>query len=312
MSGPPTTAAGAAPVVVVVGDVVNDVVVRPLGPVAAGTDTPCDIVRLPGGQGANQAAWLGVLGVPVRFVSRVGASDAAQHRADLASAGVEVRFSEDAEHATGTVVVIVSGRGERSMFTARGASRHLGAEDLGAEVLEGAALLHVSGYQLFEEPSRSAVRRLWARALAAGLPTSVDPASVASLAAVGPTNFLQWASGGRLVFPNLAEGRLLTGCDEPDAIVEALLDSFSLVALKLGPDGALAGSADGRRVRLGAAPTEVVDSTGAGDAFAGGFLAGWLAGADLAECTARAVATAARAVGRIGGRPSSAAGSTPP
>jgi sugar/nucleoside kinase (ribokinase family) len=153
---------------------------------------------------------------------------------------------------------------------------------------------------------------LWASALAAGLPTSVDPSSVASLATVGPTNFLEWASGGQLVLPNLIEGRLLTGRDEPDAIVEALLESFSVVALKLGSDGALAGSADGRRVRLAAAPAEVVDSTGAGDAFAGGFLAGWLAGGDVAECMARAVATAARAVGRIGGRPSSAPTATLP
>jgi sugar/nucleoside kinase (ribokinase family) len=312
VSGPPTTAAAGAAPVVVVGDVVNDVVVRPLAPVATGTDTPCDIVRLPGGQGANQAAWLGVLGVPVRFVSRVGAADAAQHRAALESAGVEVRFSVDAEHATGTIVVLVSAAGERSMFTDRGASRHLNAGDLGGDVLEGAALLHVSGYQLFEEPSRSAVRRLWASALAAGLPTSVDPSSVASLATVGPTNFLEWASGGQLVFPNLLEGRLLTGRDEPDAIVEALLESFSVVALKLGPDGALAGSADGRRVRLAAPPAEVVDSTGAGDAFAGGFLAGWLAGGDVAECMARAVATAARSVGRIGGRPSSGPTATLP
>jgi len=306
LSAPPATAAARAAPVVVIGDVINDVVVRPLGPVAIGTDTSSEVVRLAGGQGANQAAWLGVLGVPVRFVSRVGAADAAQHRADLESVGVEVRFSEDREHATGTIVVLVSPSGERSMFTDRGASRHLTAEDLGADLLEDAALLHVSGYQLFEEPSRSAVRELWGSALAAGLPTSVDPASVASLSAVSPRLFLEWTRGAELVFPNLVEGRLLTGCDEPDAIVDALLESFSVVALKLGADGALAGAADGRRVRLAAAPAEVVDSTGAGDAFAGGFLAGRLAGADLAECAAGAVATAARAVSRIGARPPSA------
>jgi sugar/nucleoside kinase (ribokinase family) len=164
-------------------------------------------------------------------------------------------------------------------------------------------MLHVSGYLLFEEPSRSAVRTLWDQALGAGLPASVDPASAAGLSAVNPRLFLEWTLGAQLFFPNLDEGRLLTGCEEPEAIVEALLESFAVVALKLGPDGALAGSVDGRRVRVPAASTEVVDSTGAGDAFAGGFLAAWVAGADLAECAARAVTTAARAVSRVGGRP---------
>jgi sugar/nucleoside kinase (ribokinase family) len=70
-------------VVVVVGDVINDIIVRPQGPIDVGTDTPSEIERSPGGSGANQAAWLAALRTPVRFAGRVGAPDAAYHRATL-------------------------------------------------------------------------------------------------------------------------------------------------------------------------------------------------------------------------------------
>jgi len=79
------------------------------------------------------------------------------------------------------------------------------------------------------------------------------------------------------VFPNLDEGRLLTGRDEPEAIVTVLLETYPLVALKLGAAGALVAAADGRRVPMAAQPAEVVDSTGAGDAFCAGFLTPWVA-----------------------------------
>jgi sugar/nucleoside kinase (ribokinase family) len=170
-------------------------------------------------------------------------------------------------------------------------------------VLEDAALLHLSGYQLFEPGTRSALRSLWATALSTGVPTSVDPASVAGLRAVGRQSFLEWTSGARIVFPNLDEGRLLTGRDEPDAIVSALLERYPVVALKLGSAGALVAAADGRRVPVAAQPAQVVDSTGAGDAFCAGFITPWVRGGGLEECALEAVTTATRAIGQVGGRP---------
>ena len=290
-------------VVVVVGDVINDIIVRPQGPIDVGTDTPSQIERSPGGSGANQAAWLAALGTPVRFAGRVGVTDAAYHRTALEQLGVDTWLTPDVEVVTGTIVVLVSPDGERSMFTDRGANRGLRAADLPARLLENARLLHVSGYQLFEPGTRSAVRRLWATALEAGVPTSVDPASLAGLREVGRQSFLEWTSGAQLVFPNLHEGQALTGRDEPDAIVAALLETYAVVALKLGAAGALVAAADGRRVPVAAQPAEVVDSTGAGDAFCAGFLTPWVRGGDLGECALNAVKTAARATGQVGARP---------
>jgi sugar/nucleoside kinase (ribokinase family) len=288
---------------VVVGDVINDVVVRPLGPMAVGTDTPSHVVAVPGGSGANQAAWLGSFEASVRFVGRAGREDAAIHRAALERHGVEALITVDEAALTGTIVVLVGPAGERSMFTDRGASLALCEEDLPAGLLEGASLLHVSGYSLFAEGPRAAVRRLWAAALGAGVTATVDPSSLAGLQAVGASSFLEWTAGAAIVFPNLDEGRLLTGCDEPEEIVATLLEHYPAVALKIGGAGAIVGSRDGRRFRSPAPFATVVDTTGAGDAFSAGFLATWLDGGDLSTCAASAVAAAARAVAVVGARP---------
>ena len=107
------------------------------------------------------------------------------HREALERAGVEPRLTDDEDLPTGTIVVLVSPDGERSMFTDRGANRALGAADLPAELLEGCRLLHVSAYPLFEPGSRDAVLQLCASAIAAGITVSIDPASAAGLRAVG-------------------------------------------------------------------------------------------------------------------------------
>jgi len=290
--------------VVVVGDVVNDIIVRPTGPFEAGTDTPSEIGRSPGGSGANQAAWLAALGARVRFAARAGATDAADHRQALERHGVEAWLAEEEQLATGTIVVLVSPDGERSMFTDRGANRRLREADLPTRLLAGARLLHVSAYPLFEAASRAAVRRLWAAALDMGVPTSVDPASVAGLRQVGRRPFLEWTTGATLIFPNLDEGRLLTGSDDPPAIVASLLEHYRVVALKLGREGALVATPDGRRILVAPEPGQIVDSTGAGDAFCAGFLACWALDGDLDACSTAAAKAAAQALGQIGARPS--------
>ncbi|GAA3934176.1 PfkB family carbohydrate kinase [Actinomadura viridis] len=288
--------------VLVVGDVIDDIVVRPLRPTAPDTDTPSAITAGPGGSGANQAAWLGALGARVRFAGRVGAADAAAHTAALAAAGVDARLAADPGAPTGRIVVLARG-GRRDMYTDRGANLNLSAADLPDDLLDGVTLLHVSGYSLFQPGVRAAAGDLMRRARERGAATSVDPASAAFLADAGPEAFRAWARGARLIFPNLDEGRLLTGAREPSAVAAALLDDHPVVALKLGAEGALVAARDGTRLALPSAPAEVVDPTGAGDAFCAGFLAGWAAGRPLEDCARGAVAAAGRAVAAVGARP---------
>ena len=289
--------------VVVIGDVMNDVIVRPLGPVAPGTDTPSRIVHTPGGSGANQAAWLASMGVEVRFLARVGTADAARHREALAASGVDPWLLDDPVQPTGTVVAFVGPDGERSMFTDRGSNIPVAAVDLDTGVLDGARLLHVSAYQLFDDATWAALRPLWSAAAHAGIARSVDPASVAGLRDLGAAGFLERTAGAELLLPNRDEGRFLTGLSGPAAIVEQLCEHYPLVALKLGPAGAVVGARGKDPIWRPALPAEVVDTTGAGDAFGAGFVARWVAGQPLTDCLDGALACAAGAVAHPGARP---------
>lgn len=288
--------------VLVVGDVIDDIVVRPRRAVTADSDTPSTITACPGGSGANQAAWLGALGVPVRFAGRVAAADVAAHAGALAAAGVDARLAADPDAATGRIVVLAEG-GRRDMYTDRGANLNLTSADLPGELLDGVRLLHVSGYSLFHPAVRDAVGGLVRRARERGAEVSVDPGSAAFLAGAGAEAFRDWSRRARLIFPNLDEGRLLTGRDDPYEVAAGLAADHDVVALKLGADGVLVATGGGVRLRLPSVPAEVVDPTGAGDAFCAGFLAAWTAARPLEECADGGLAAAARAIAAVGARP---------
>jgi sugar/nucleoside kinase (ribokinase family) len=285
--------------ILLIGDVINDVVVRPLRPVAEDSDTPADIRSCPGGSGANQAAWLGAR---ARFAGRVGAADHDAHVLALRQAGVDVRLAVDEDVPTGSIVVLVRPDGRRDMYTDRGANLRLRATDLPDDLLDDVDLVHVSGYSLFHPDVRQAVEDLAGRARTRGIPLSVDPASAAFLRECGSDEFLRWSRDASLIFPNLDEGRLLTGLSTPDDIAAALAARFAVVALTLGPDGALVQIGD-ERVRRPAKPATVVDTTGAGDAFCAGFLRMWTDTGDPAAATESGLELAARAVQRLGARP---------
>jgi sugar/nucleoside kinase (ribokinase family) len=288
----------------VIGDVVDEVIVRPLGAPSPLSDTPSAIADCPGGSAANQAAWLGYLGVEVRFAGRVGVPDVGRHAGELSRYGVDARLVPDPEAGTGRIVVIVGKRGERSMFTDRGANLRLSAEDLGHDLLEEVDIFQVSGYSLFHPPVREVVRELMVEAQRRDITVSVDPASEAGLREVGPERFLAWVARAKLIFPNLDEGRVLTGCQDPQDVAENLARHFDLVGLKVGEEGAVVATRDGGMWWLPPPPAKVVDTTGAGDAFCAGFLARWVAGWSPPECARGALEAASEAVEHLGARPS--------
>ena len=292
------------PAVLVVGDVIDDLIVLPLEPVTRGSDTRSSIEPSLGGSGANQAVWLAACGATVRFGGRVGRADRQRHEQAFAEAGVQARLIGDDRRPTGTIVVVVDpDDGERTMYTDRGANLGLGVEDLPDELLDGVGLLHVSGYSLFDASVRAAVLDLVARARRRDLAVAVDPASIAFLREVGPDRFLDWIGDVDLLFPNLDEGRLLTGEHDAEVVATALLSHAEVVALKLGEEGAIVARRGGASLRSPAVRSEVVDTTGAGDAFCGAFLAGWTVGEDVAALLEAAVAAGARAVAVPGARP---------
>ena len=293
--------------VLVVGDVINDVIVLPAGPAAPDSDTTATVTAAPGGSGANMAAWLAASGVPVRLAARVGAADADRHRQLLAAGGVDARLAVDHDAPTGSIVVLVGEGGSRSMFTDRAANAHLTVADLPLSLLDDIGHLHVSGYALLEPGSRAAVAALWKAAGESRLTRSVDVASAGFLGDAG-ADFVSWTEGADVVFANLAEGRVVTGVGDHDGaneVIARLLQHYGVAVLKLGAEGALAATAD-ERVAGQPVEGEMVDPTGAGDAFDAGFLAAWLERAELAAASEAGARAAAMAVGGVGGRPPTA------
>ncbi|MFF4929717.1 carbohydrate kinase family protein [Streptomyces griseofuscus] len=290
----------------VVGDVVTDVVARHRGPLATGTDTAAVIRTLPGGAGANVACWAADSGcADVRLLGRVGADAAAWHGRELVASGVRPLLVADPQAATGTVVCLVDAgaAAERTFLTDSGASLRLEPADWSDALLDGVAWLHLSGYLLFTESSRALAKTALDAARARGVPVSMDPASAGFLAELGVGRFLAFAKGLDALLPSRDEACLLTGLPEPVDAAAELSRVVPLVVVKAGADGALVSRSGGTPVRVPAVPTSARDTTGAGDAFTGAFLAALLAGADPREAAARGCRAGARAVSRVGGRP---------
>ncbi len=225
--------------------------------------------------------------------------------AGLRAAGVDVRAAVDPVLRTGTCVVLVEPDGERTFLPDRGANAALAVEDLPADAFRAGDHLHLSGYALLDAgPARKTALEALARAAAAGLTVSVDPASSAPLRRVGAGAFLAWTAGTGTLLPNADEAAALTGEQEPARAANVLAARTGAeVVVTLGAAGAL--WSDGERTeRAPAAPAPArVDSTGAGDAFNAGWLAARRGGATVPEALAAANALGARAVGLPGARP---------
>jgi ribokinase len=185
------------------------------------------------------------------------------------------------------------------MLSDRGANLDLGPEALPVGLLASGRHLHLSGYVLVDETTRPAGRAILVAAAAAGMSRSVDPSAKWS-ATADPEAWLSWVAGLDWCFVNLAEGRALTGADDPEGVALALAAHFGEVVVTLGAGGVMVAGGAGPPVRFGASGAAVVDTTGAGDAFAGTWLARRLAGDDVRVAAGAALAAAAVVVSAVG------------
>jgi ribokinase len=282
--------------IVCVGDLMVDVVARLPGPLATGSDTPAKVTLQGGGAAANVAAWLAALGEDATFIGRVGDDTAGREAiAALIGGGVRCVVALDRERPTGMCIVLVDHSGERTMVPSVGANAGLGDDTF--ELPADARLVYISGYALLAPGSRPFALDAIAAARAAGVPIAVDAASSAPLAR--EPEFEAWVGTDVLLFANEDEARVLTGHDDPARAAQALGDRFGEAVVKCGAAGAVHSSG----ASVAARDVAVVDSTGAGDAFAAGYLAARLEGAAVEDALAVGVECATRAITQVGARP---------
>ncbi len=285
--------------VVCYGDVIDDIVVTPQGPIQPDTDTRSAIQVRPGGSAANTAAWLATAGCPVSFVGVVGLGDADRHANALP--GVESRLREHPVLQTGRIVIIVQ-QDRRDMLTDRGANTALSPDDVTDDLLARARVLHLTGHVLLNDAGFDGARRLIDRCRTAGVLLSISPGSAGLLAELDVRRVCELLAAADFVFANHGEGVLLTGIENSESIALELASSTSVAVVTAGPAGFTVARNDrvfSETVR--AAP--VVDPTGAGDAFCAGFLSAWLRTQDDRIAARAGAGLAATAVGIVGGRP---------
>lgn len=254
----------------------------------------------------NVATGLARLGLRVGYVSRLGDDSFGRHLAAFMDREgiVRTHVAIDPAHPTGFMLKTLASDGSdpQTQYHRRGsAASQLGPLDLPAAACAGSRHLHLTGIcPAISESARALVFEMARTARAAGRSVSFDPnlrpalwRSEAAMRAC--LNAL--AACSDWVLPGLAEGRLLTGCDTPEAIAEFYLALGARhVVVKLGPAGAFYASAGQRGTVAGVAVERVVDTVGAGDGFAVGVISGLLEGLALPAAVARGNAIGARVV----------------
>ncbi len=291
----------------VVGDFAWDVLIRTNNNLLKGGDSFGEVMLTPGGSAANLAVWAKRCGLETRFVGKIGRDRFGQlAREDLDNEKVSHHFVETDAHLTGSVAVFVDQTGERSMVSGHGADFYLIPSELPRNVITSSSHLHLTAWSFFTDPPRSAARIAAQLAHQNNLTISFDPASFQMIQEMGVEQFLSWTKDLdiNIFFPNFEEGRVLTGCDEPEAIVRALAKIYdnALIILKLDADGALV--FDGKTAtQIAPATNNLVDATGAGDSFAGAFLAHYLKSNSAVDAAKFATKVAAWVIEHLGARP---------
>jgi sugar/nucleoside kinase (ribokinase family) len=285
------------------GIMVADVVGRPLRAVPdPGRLVLVDEMSLhTGGCAINAATALARLGLPVEVIGKVGTDsfgdfliDALAERT-IGSQGVQ----RDPKVGTSATMVMVEPDGERRFVHYIGANARMTLDDIDFSMFEGASILHVAGSLVLPGIDGEPTAELLRRARDAGLITFLD---------------VVWDDTGRWMeligpclpyidyfVPSLPEAQEITGLGDPAAVARALLDhGVGTVGLKMGPNGCLVIARDGDIVRQPAFQVDVVDATGAGDAFAAGFIAGVWQGWSLKKTAHFANAVGALCVTGLG------------
>ena len=271
-----------------IGDLIEDVVVWLSAEPNLGTDTDSIIQRTRGGSAANVAMFAALTGTKSRFIGQVGNDALGQQLCSaLQQAGVDVRVVSEGR--TGSIVVLVQPNGERTFLTDRGVASHLSLVD--ASLIASVGILHVPSYSLVTEPLASTSLLYIKAAQSLGAVISVDASSTSVLEHFGVARY-------KSLIQSIQPQVFL--CNEDEAALLGVgategMPGAALTVIKRGAHSTLAISQNNEHFEVAVTPVaNIVDTTGAGDAFAAGFLPAFVATNDVESAIARGHAVAAR------------------
>ena len=285
--------------ILVVGDAMRDVVVQPKGAIAQTSDTPTTVRMSRGGAAANLAVSLAKSSHDVYFLGVV-ANDlpGKMFYEELIRGGV-TPVLQNAKGSTGVVVAMIASDGQRAMLTDRGVNSLISIDFAIEQIETGFDHVHISGYT-FLDPATSVVgEKLLRYCDEHKISSSVDVCSLAPLQKMGVQNFLSAVEGAAIFFANEEEALAVTQTSEIDAALSSLQSSFSEVVVTRGAKGAVAARNDAS-FSVPSQSKEVLDTTGAGDASTGAYLAARLDGNDVDTALDKAMAAAAIVVRGLG------------
>jgi sugar/nucleoside kinase (ribokinase family) len=258
-----------------------------------------------GGSAANTAVGIAALGGRAGFMGLVGPDALGSlFTDDLRAAGVEAWVPVEQSAPTARCLILVSADGQRSMCTFPGAAHMLAPAHVDPAAVAGAAVLYLEGYLWDSPTARAAMEHAIAGARAAGRKVAITPSDIACVQRCGERFGALLASGAvDMLFLNRAEAEALAGAADLDAAIARLAPQVGLLVVTLGEQGAVAVASD-ERVLVPAAPAaRVLDTTGAGDLFAAGFLSAHARGRPLGDCLSLGARLAAQIIADYGARP---------
>ena len=268
----------------------------------AGQDAIVTDLRITsGGSAANCAVVAARLGARARFLGLVGQDTfGTMLLQDLEQHGVDISGLRSVAGPTGMAIIIIDSAGERTFLSFRGVGASVPYGPIPSSLLQAGDCLHISGYTFQTPHSRDTALCLIAAAQEVGATISVDPSF--HFACQVMAEYRHLLDGIDFFMPNEEEAFQITGIQEPTDAAKRLRSlGVGTVLLKLGKDGCLIATPLGI-VRIPAYSVHnVIDTTGAGDAFAGGFLAATLKGCRVEEATRVGHAAAALVVAKVGG-----------
>ena len=263
-------------------------------------------VEISGGSAANTLAGLAALGKSCAFIGQVRDDQLGQVFAhDIRALGIAFETpARTDEPPTARCLIMVTPDAQRTMNTFLGASQFLPAQALDKSMIEAAQILYLEGYLWDPEEPRAAMRTAIGYAKAAGRKVAFT-LSADFVIARHRDDFMALLEEGLIdiLFSNTDEICTLTELADYEAAIAAIAPKVPVLVCTRGPEGAIA-IVEGLRTETTAEPVErIVDTTGAGDLFASGFLAGHVEGLDAAQCLKLGAIAAAEVISHYGARP---------